>query len=73
MFYGKQMTLINTLKGMKDRPNICRTVGQIPMNNSLKMERDFRIDLTIRQEQYRLEDIYKRDTELYEWWKRHER
>ena len=43
------------------------------MNNSLKMERDFRIDFDqIRQEQYRLEDIYKRDTELYEWWKRHE-
>ena len=24
----------------------------------------------IRQEQFRLEDIYKRDPELYEWWTR---
>ena len=58
---------------MKDRTYICRTMGLINTNKNLRMEKGFQDRLDrIRQEQYRLEDIYKKDSELYDWWKRYD-
>ena len=65
-----QMSLVNTLREMKNRPTF---EEQWPE----KFEQEFvkgrtyqeRLD-RIRQEQYRLEDIYSQDKELYNWWKR---
>ena len=66
----KQQTLVNTLKGMKER----QTFGeQWPETHEQQFfnGRNYQEQLDrIRQEQFRLEDIYKRDPELYEWWTR---
>jgi len=69
----KQMTLVNTLREMKNRPTF---EEQWPE----RAEQEFRngkgyqdkLD-RIRQEKLRLEDIYKRDPELYEWWTRYDK
>ena len=69
---GKQETLVNTLKGMKDRPTFAE---QWPDKHEqeFKNGKGFQDRLDrIRQEQYRLEDIYKKDSELYDWWKRYD-
>ena len=66
----KQETLINTLREMKNRPTFAE---QWPDTHEQQFKNgkgyQDRLD-QIRQEQYRLEDIYKFDTELYDWWKR---
>jgi hypothetical protein len=67
---GKQATLINTLHEMKNRPTFAE---QWPETHEQQFKNgkgyQDRLD-QIRQEQYRLEDIYKMDNELYDWWKR---
>ena len=66
----KQQTLVNTLKGMKDRQTF---EEQWPETHEEQFfnGRNYQEQLDrIRQEQFRLEDIYKRDPELYEWWTR---
>ena len=66
----KQQTLVNTLKGMKDRQTFAE---QWPDTHEEQFfnGRNYQEQLDrIRQEQFRLEDIYKRDPELYEWWTR---
>jgi len=66
----KQQTLVNTLKGMKDRQTF---EEQWPETHEQQFfnGRNYQEQLDrIRQEQFRLEDIYKRDPELYEWWTR---
>ena len=67
---GKQATLINTLREMKNRPTFAE---QWPDTHEQEFKNgkgyQDRLD-QIRQEQYRLEDIYKADNELYDWWKR---
>ena len=68
----KQMSLINTLREMKKRPTFAE---QWPDTHDQQFKNgkgyQDRLD-QIRQEQYRLEDIYKIDDELYHWWKRFE-
>ena len=66
----KQLTLVNTLKGMKDRETF---EEQWPDTHEEQFfnGRNYQEQLDrIRQEQYRLEDIYKADPELYDWWTR---
>lgn len=68
----KQATLINTLREMKKRPTFAE---QWPDKHeqAFKNGKGYQDRLDqIRQEQYRLEDIYKMDNELYNWWKRFE-
>jgi len=69
---NKQETLINTLIEMKNRPTFAE---QFPDTHEQEFKNgkgyQDRLD-KIRQEQYRLEDIYKLDKELYNWWKRHD-
>ena len=64
----KQTTLINTLRSMKERP----TFEEQWPDQHIEGKRNgkgFQDQLdVIRQEQYRLEDIYKTDDELYKWW-----
>ena len=66
----KQDTLINTLREMKQRPSF---EEQWPDTYEQKFKNgkgyQDRLD-QIRQEQFRIEDIYKDDKELYDWWKR---
>jgi len=64
----KQMTLINTLKSMKERPNHEEAfpdtykAAQLNGKNWLK-----RLE-TIRKDTYTIEDIYSANSELKEWW-----
>lgn len=67
-----QETLINTLHEMKHRPTFAE---QWPDTHEqqFKNGKAYQDKLDqIRQEQYRLEDIYKMDSELYDWWKRYD-
>jgi Iron-sulfur cluster-binding domain len=64
----KQMSLVNTLKEMKRRPTFAE---QWPDSHkkSFFNGRNWQNKLdVIRQEQHRIEDIYKEDNELYDWW-----
>jgi hypothetical protein len=64
----KQLSLVNTLKEMGNRQTFAE---QWPDTHkqSFFNGRNWQNKLdVIRQEQYRLEDIYKEDNELYEWW-----
>jgi len=67
-----QETLINTLREMKNRPTFAE---QWPDTHEQQFKNgkgyQDRLD-QIRQEQYRLEDIYEMDSELYDWWKRYD-
>jgi hypothetical protein len=66
----KQATLINTLIEMKKRPTFAE---QFPDTHEqeFKNGKDYQDRLDkIRQEKYRLEDIYKLDFELWLWWRR---
>jgi Iron-sulfur cluster-binding domain len=66
----KQMTLINTLKEMKNRPTFEEQWPDI-YEREFKNGKSYQDKLDrIRQEEVRLEDIYMYDTELYNWWKR---
>ena len=69
---NKQDPLINTLIEMKKRPTFAE---QFPDTHEHEFKNgkgyQDRLD-EIRQEQYRLEDIYELDTELYNWWKRND-
>jgi hypothetical protein len=68
----KQLTLINTLKEMLKRPTFAE---QWPdkYKQAFKNGKGYQDRLDqIRQEQYRLEDIYKADDELYKWWTNNE-
>ena len=59
---------MNTLKGMKDRQTF-EEHGPETHEEQFFNGRNYQEQLDrIRQEQFRLEDIYKRDPELYEWW-----
>lgn len=65
-----QMTLVNTLREMKTRPTFEEQWPEKYREEFIK-GRTYQEKLDrIRQEQYRLEDIYKLDDELYEWWMR---
>jgi hypothetical protein len=68
----RQQTLINTLREMKNRPTFDE---QFPDTHEQQFKNgkgyQDRLD-QIRQEQFRLEDIYRNDDELYNWWKRFE-
>ena len=69
---NKQSTLINTLREMKNRPTFAEQwpdTYRASFNNGKSWQT--KLDV-IRQEQYRLEDIYKEDNELYEWWTKQE-
>ncbi len=66
-----QMTLVNTLREMKTRPTFAE---QWPDTHEqqFKNGKGFQDRLDqIRQDQLRLEDIYKEDPALYQWWNRH--
>ena len=68
----KQATLINTLRDMKQRSSFEEQWPDIH-EQKFKDGKGFQDKLDrIRQEPLRLEDIYKADTELYDWWKRFE-
>jgi hypothetical protein len=68
----RQMTLVNTLREMKNRPTFAEQWPDIH-EQQFKNGKGYQDRLDrIRQEQYRLEDIYKLDTELHDWWKRFE-
>ena len=68
----RQMTLVNTLREMKNRPTFAEQWPDIH-EQQFKNGKGYQDRLDqIRQEQYRLEDIYKLDTELHDWWKRYE-
>ena len=67
---GKQASLINTLMEMKNRPTFAE---QFPDTHEqeFKNGKGYQDKLDkIRQEKYRLEDIYKLDFELWLWWRR---
>jgi hypothetical protein len=64
----KQHTLISTLKSMKERPTFEEQwPDQYVQGKQNGKGFQERLD-QIRQEKYRLEDIYKADDELYNWW-----
>ena len=67
---GRQMSVVRTLEEMKTRPTFAEkwpdTHEQEFFKGRIYQER---LD-QIRQEQYRIEDIYKRDPQLHEWWTR---
>lgn len=66
----KQMTLINTLKEMKNRPTFEEQWPDI-YEKEFKNGKSYQDKIDrIRQEEFRLEDIYINDKELYNWWKR---
>lgn len=68
----KQQTLVNTLREMKKRPTF---EEQWPdkAEQEFKNGKNYQDTLDrIRQEQYRLVDIYAADPELHEWWTRFE-
>ena len=68
---GKQMTLVDTLKQMKKRPTFAEQFPDTYIK-AFKNGKGYQDTLDqIRQEKYRLEDIYKADNELYDWWKRY--
>ena len=66
------MTLVNTLSEMKNRPTFAE---QFPDTHEQQFKNgkgyQDRLD-QIRQEQFRLKDIYRADPELYDWWCRYE-
>ena len=68
----RQMTLVNTLSEMKNRPTFAE---QFPDTHEQQFKNgkgyQDRLD-QIRQEQFRLKDIYRADPELYDWWCRYE-
>ena len=65
------MTLVNTLKQMKKRPTFAEQFPDTYIKE-FKNGKGYQDRLDqIRQEKYRLEDIYKADNELYDWWKRY--
>lgn len=64
----KQHTLISTLRSMKERPTFAEQwPDQYIQGKQNGKGFQERLD-QIRQEKYRLEDIYKADDELYNWW-----
>jgi hypothetical protein len=68
----RQQTLVNTLREMKNRPTFDEQFPDIH-EQQFKNGKGYQDQLDkIRQEQFRLEDIYRRDTELYDWWKRYD-
>jgi hypothetical protein len=65
----KQMTLINTLKSMKERqtheeafPDVYKTAALNGKNWLKRLE-------TIRNDTYTIEDIYSENSELVKWWR----
>ena len=68
----KQQTLINTLREMPKRPTF-EEEWPDRAEQSFKNGKGFQDRLDqIRQEKYRLVDIYKADPELHDWWTRFE-
>jgi len=70
---SKQISLVNTLKEMKNRPTFAE---QWPDSHeqSFKNGKGYQDKLDIiRKEEYKIEDIYKQDEDLYLWWRRYER
>jgi hypothetical protein len=68
----KQQTLVRTLHEMKNRPTFAEQWPDIH-EEKFKQGKSYQDTLDrIRQEQYRIEDIYKADNELYDWWKRYD-
>jgi hypothetical protein len=68
----KQLTLVNTLKEMLKRPTFAEQWPE-KYKQAFKNGKGYQDRLDqIRQEQYRLEDIYKADDELYNWWTNNE-
>lgn len=68
----RQISIVNTLREMKRRPTFAE---QWPDTHEqqFKNGKGFQDKLDrIRQEPMRLEDIYRSDTELYDWWKRYD-
>jgi hypothetical protein len=68
----KTNSLVMTLKDMKKRPTFQE---QFPdAEEKFFQGRNWHRQLdTVRNESLKLEDIYKQDMELYEWWNRHQK
>ena len=66
----KQTTLVTTLKEMKNRPTFAEQWPDIYLDE-FKKGKNYQNQLDkIRNEKITISDIYKHDTELYEWWNR---
>ena len=65
---NKQMTLINTLKSMKERPNHEEAFPDTYKTAALNGKNWLKRLETIRKDTYTIEDIYSENKELITWW-----